>query len=446
MALKKFRHKSDKLDLIDADIALTEREIEKIEKIKTTNQEKQEDLHMISMILENPQINFNTPGENWKTALHIVAEKSMHESMKAFLSSKKFDIIDSQDDSGDTALHIAARKGDIEMVNILLAYEASVIIKNQEGKTAPALLLEFHQKNLDSIEKQQKSITDSMQTDGSSLGEPQQGLQTQQNALIALSHQKDALSVQRTTLSLTTSRLKVIEGASDPNVGLYNAVINNNPEEVARALRNTNPNIEDANKVTPLHIAVEKGNLEIVKLLIDKKAITSRSNLVGETALHIAVRRNIPEIAAHLLKNKPGIYCCGNGFGETSFDLTVEGKNPEMLILHMPHFIKNMKDRNHETFICHEQTTIASCEKILDDAEMKKVFLGFKDENGRSIVHIACANGLKDLVSLFERKGLDFEIQDNNGKTAKNLADERSANPSGVASGASVAKEGCRQQ
>jgi ankyrin repeat protein len=264
-----------------------------------------------------------------------------------------------------------------------------------------------------------------MQTDGSSLGEPQQALQTQQNALIALSHQKDALSVQRTTLSLTTSRLKVIEGASDPNVGLYNAVINNDPKEVAEALRNTNPNIEDANKVTPLHIAVEKGNLEIVKLLIDKKAITSRSNLVGETALHIAVRRNIPEIAAHLLKNKPAIYCCVNGFGETSFDLTVEGKNPEMLRLHMPYFIKEMKNSNQELFSYYNKNTVKIVKNILENPEMREVFLGFKDENQQTILHIACANGLKDLVSLFLEKKVAFDIKDGNNKTALDLARER---------------------
>lgn len=407
---------------------------------------KENDIRMISMILNNPNLNFNTPGDDLQTPLHVVAEKSMYEVMKVFLMSRKFEI-DSQDDFKETALHFAAKKGNIKMVNLLLEHGASTTIKNYNGHTALDLLQEFHENKLKLIEQEKQALITSKQQlekDGTSS-------KREETALITLSAQEEELSSQKTSMELMCFRpLRNSSNdllATDPQSRLFNAVKTNNLTDVKRLLQpGVTANIKDANEITPLHMAVQNQNLEIVKLLLNARALTSATDKLGNTPLHYATRSNQIEIATALLNKQSAIYSSENKFGEMAFDIAVTNKNPEMLNLFMPHFIKSMKYRDHDSFSRFDTTTLASCEKILDDEGMKKVFLDFKDENGQSIVHIACANGLKDLVSLFERKGLDFEIQDNKGKTAKNLADERSPNPSGVARGASADKGGPRQK
>lgn len=65
------------------------------------------------------------------------------------------------------------------------------------------------------------------------------------------------------------------------------------------------PNIQDYVEVgfnTPLHRACEKGNLEIVQMLMRAGANLNIRNKLGQTPLHIACRHNFPKIAEALLR------------------------------------------------------------------------------------------------------------------------------------------------
>lgn len=68
------------------------------------------------------------------------------------------------------------------------------------------------------------------------------------------------------------------------------------------------PNIKNASLQTPLMIAVNKGNLELVRLLLAKNAnIEVEHKLDGKTALMIAVNNNKKEIVQALLENGANI-------------------------------------------------------------------------------------------------------------------------------------------
>ena len=54
---------------------------------------------------------------------------------------------------------------------------------------------------------------------------------------------------------------------------------------------------------TPLHLAIDRCNLEIVKLLLKHKADPNRLNLKGDTPLYLAVSKGHIEIVKELLKN-----------------------------------------------------------------------------------------------------------------------------------------------
>ena len=388
MALKNFRHNEDEND----------DNLTPIQK-----QEKEDDMKMIHMILSDRRLNFNTPGEDLKTVLHVVAEKSMYRSMDIFLESKKFEI-DSQDDFGDTALHLAAKKGDIKMFNKIMEHGASINIKNKEDKTALDILQQFH----DKIKQEEQQISSAKQQ------LEREGISSQQEntALISLRTKKDELSVQLRKMQLicqsSSSRASNDLLARDPQSILFNAVKRNEIEEVERLLLHdkVSPKIMDANKTTPLHLAVLNKNLKIVDLLLSARAPISPQDKMGNTPLHYAVISNQVEMAKFLLDKRKEIYYSANFNNENAFDLAVANKNSQMLQLLMPNFIEAIKMRNNTTYLACEKHTTSSCEKILDDKAMRTVFLDFRDRDGKSIIDIAQANGLTDLVNLFRTKGL----------------------------------------
>ncbi len=62
-------------------------------------------------------------------------------------------------------------------------------------------------------------------------------------------------------------------------------------------------NAQDKVKLTPLHLACERGAIKIAQLLIEKGADISARDIVGYTPLHIACEEGHVEIAKLLIKN-----------------------------------------------------------------------------------------------------------------------------------------------
>ena len=85
---------------------------------------------------------------------------------------------------------------------------------------------------------------------------------------------------------------------------LFDAISNNNINEVKRFIRkNANLNSQIANtKVTPLHLAVQKGNLDIVKILLEAKADPNLASIDGATPLHLAALSGNLGVVEALLK------------------------------------------------------------------------------------------------------------------------------------------------
>ncbi len=74
---------------------------------------------------------------------------------------------------------------------------------------------------------------------------------------------------------------------------------------VVKSLLTADPNLEIATKEgdTPLLRAVRNRNLEIVQLLLDKKARVTAADKAGDTALHIAMRARSKVSDSFFLEN-----------------------------------------------------------------------------------------------------------------------------------------------
>lgn len=99
-------------------------------------------------------------------------------------------------------------------------------------------------------------------------------------------------------------------------------------EKVVKLLLNNNARVNCATvtgKNTSLHVAVNKGHLGIVKLLLERDAtsefLNAKTEAKGSTAVHIAAKIGCLDTILLLLRNS-AIYCLPNKDGELAIDLT----------------------------------------------------------------------------------------------------------------------------
>jgi ankyrin repeat protein len=109
---------------------------------------------------------------------------------------------------------------------------------------------------------------------------------------------------------------------------IHNAAKAGNLEKI-KALLKANPdlvNSKDRGGEVPLHWAIEKGNKEVVELLITCKADVNAKNERGETPLHWAVRSGRTEMVELLLANKAVVNAQDNN-GWTPLDFATNPDN-----------------------------------------------------------------------------------------------------------------------
>ena len=64
------------------------------------------------------------------------------------------------------------------------------------------------------------------------------------------------------------------------------------PEETPPFLQGANPDIQNINLQTPLHLAVERRNIQIVRLLVEQGANPDLGDKFGDRPLHEALRHH----------------------------------------------------------------------------------------------------------------------------------------------------------
>ncbi len=119
---------------------------------------------------------------------------------------------------------------------------------------------------------------------------------------------------------------------------LYYAILN---ERVANTKflikKDADVNIKDPKGNPLLHLAIDRGNLEILAACLSASNIDLLAkNIFGETALHLACKKiNNPQIL-NLLLNQPGIrenLHVRDVYGNTPFDIALQQKNDEAIKL-----------------------------------------------------------------------------------------------------------------
>jgi ankyrin repeat protein len=188
--------------------------------------------------------------------------------------------------------------------------------------------------------------------------------------------------------------------------------------------------VADWNDQTLLHKAAEKGDIQEVKLLIDKGALVNAKDIFGSTPLYLAATKGCVDVVNLLI-------ACGadintkNDKGDTYLHTAaLKGKQAlcELLIASGANI--NAKNNEGDTPLHCLASAVYTVwmkqevdEQLLVDLAKFLITNGAKvnatNNEGDTPLHILAPSGWQDLIKLLLANGADVDIKNNEGQTPK---------------------------
>lgn len=215
--------------------------------------------------------------------LHAAVKKEDVEDVLLHIASPLTDV-NSRDSDQRTALHIAINVGNAEIVEVLIKSNADLSLLNKNGHTA--FVLAIYKRNFEILK---------LLADAAGLINDQDQMN---NAMKAAIFQNDA-SVVKFLLSLfagvpITSILTSAAGSTQETSLLYKACFRGNVEVVKLLVDAGACAIGNNRKhMTELHLAAEKNNVELVDFLLSRNFdVDVKTEKENRTPLHLACKVN----------------------------------------------------------------------------------------------------------------------------------------------------------
>lgn len=229
----------------------------------------------------------------------------------------------------------------------------------------------------------------------------------------------------RAAALLTLTALLLAGCAGPPEVQIKNAVMDGNARKVGRLLRKDPRLIGSVDPTmgwTPLHWAAQKGDMDVVKLLLSKGADVNAYHEKAGTPLHMAVYSGQAEVARLLIAGGADLNVVTKAKRESPLYLAIYVGFPEIARM----LIESGADIHVEgpagSTLLHT-AVFARNKEIAGLLVENGADLEAKDEAGMTPLHWGVAEGGDpDLVAWLLEKGADPNSQEKNGCTPLHLA------------------------
>lgn len=179
---------------------------------------------------------------------------------------------------------------------------------------------------------------------------------------------------------------------------------------------NADPNHPNFNRETALHLAVQAGSLEIVKLLLDHQAALNLRDKEGRTALHTAVNHEQQEMVETLVRAGAAVDILDNWDSSALF----EAETDEMLdvLLSTPHPLNHAPVCRNALFTASKYGYDHLVERLLK----RGLNPNMVSRNKQTPLLAAAERGYSPIVVLLIKAGAYLNATNLQGQTALLLA------------------------
>ncbi|VDM16949.1 unnamed protein product [Hydatigera taeniaeformis] len=363
---------------------------------------KKDDVHAVSLLLANNDVNVNHASTRGFTPLHIAARYG-NLKVARLLINNGADVNYCAKDS-ITPLHLAAKWGKAEMTQLLIDRGAQLDARTRDGLTPMHTAARSGHTNVVQV---------LLNAGASITAKTRNGLSP-----LHMAAQSDHAD---------TARLLLKKGSPPDDVTMdyltpLHIAAHCGNIKVAQVLldHRCDPNLRAFNGFTPLHVACKKMKIKIVELLLKKGATVDATTQAGLTPLHAAAFVGCPEAAALLLQRGANVNQVTMR-GETPIHFAVRGRHIDTIKLLLKHSASvNAKAK--------EKATPLHIALRLKDAEIVKLLI----EAGADVrsesrgkhqpIHLASKVGDIEIIRLLLEKGAQVNASTKRGYTPLHIA------------------------
>ena len=171
-------------------------------------------------------------------------------------------------------------------------------------------------------------------------------------------------------------------------------------------------NIVDSKGYSPLHFASAFGYEELVKLFILEGADVNLKNVYGESPLHFASAAGNKEVAELLISAGADVNVMDN-YGYLPVDLAVLFDNMEvgMMLVSDGSFVCN-----YPSFLCF--AVLKNNRKLVKMIIEKGVDVNVEDNDGNTLLHLALRHNFEEIAMLLMVNGADINAKNIYGRSA----------------------------
>ena len=412
-------------------------------------------LDLVKLVFETSTVSNDPDVANVdkQTALHMACMNG-HKGTAEWLLTRANCNPNLRDKDGNTPLHTASRNGHLECVKLIVETRVDLNIRNKNKQTAIFMAnVNGHSDIVEWLLTRANCNPNLRDKDG--------------NTPLHTASHNGHLECVKLIIETSTVRVDLNLRNINKQTALHLASENGhkNIAEYLLTRSKCNPNIQDDDGNTPLHIATWKGDLELVKLVVESSTVSIDPDVFNhhkQTALHMACKNRYKDIVEYMLthtKCNPNVqHIYGNtplhiasrdGYGEcvkliietstvsvdpnltninnqTALHLACENGHrniAEYLLAHSK-CNSNIQDDNGNTPLhIASQDGYGECVKLIIETSTVRVDLNLRNINKQTALHLASENGHKNIAEyLLTRSKCNPNIQDDDGNTLLHIA------------------------
>ncbi|XP_064482060.1 uncharacterized protein LOC135394918 [Ornithodoros turicata] len=401
-----------------------------------------------SLLIQNGA-RVDTFDETGKAALHLAAEKGHEELADILLNAKAFVNVRSQ--KGLTPLHLAAEKGYSNLVRKLITEYGAIVdplsltkktplhLAAGEGRLEVCKILLDLKADTNALDDQgQIPMMLAIENDHSEVVKVflrvKPDLATMSNAkgftCAHIAAMKGSTAVIKELMKFNKSIVTSSRNKTTDSTPLHLAAAGGHGSVVKMLLQaGADGKDENSEGDTALHLAAKNGHVKVARVLSAVVPWSSTSKKTGLTALHVAAKNGQMDFVREMLTEVQAALGSeplpdGGDYGMTALHMAAAAGHESVvrMLLNSSGVQADeptVQEGMYPLHLAAQGGHVAVASLLLSRATSQ---LHCVDKTGRTPLHVAAANGKREMVGLLHSQGAEINAADNMGWTALHFA------------------------